>query len=77
MLILLFNLIDVNGDDKLINVFGSTFIILLQYIKKRITIILNPSKAVAKHSAKLSGFLSGIQSYTKHCNILLQIFILN
>lgn len=45
MLRYLFNLIDVNDDDKFINLFGSTFIILLQYIKNWIIIILNPSKS--------------------------------
>lgn len=59
MLIYLFNLIDVNDDEKFVNVFRSTFIILLQYIENGIIIILNPSKAVAKHSSQLRGFLSG------------------
>jgi len=31
-------------------------------------------KAVAKRSAKLSAFLSGSQSYTKYCNVLLHFF---
>lgn len=45
MLIYLFNLIDVNADDKFINIFGSAFIILLQCVKNLIIIILNPSKS--------------------------------
>lgn len=45
MLIYLFNLIGVNADDSFINIFGSTFIILLQCVKNLISIILNPSKS--------------------------------
>lgn len=51
MLIYLFNLRDVNADDKFISIFESTFIILLQCVKNLI--------AVANHSSKLSDLLSG------------------
>lgn len=39
MLTYLFNLIDVNDDVKFINVFGSTFIILLNYFKMTLLLL--------------------------------------
>lgn len=46
-------------------------------LKMELVLFWIHQKAVAKHSAKLSPFLSGSQSYTKYCEVLLHFFIFN